>query len=492
MRLTIDIPNIFKVRWSRHAARGGVTFAFSYVHLGGYIKLYLRFITDRFQYVIAEGKGHEWLMWRNEEDVERLRRNLAEKTKKIDYVHSAFEKIKSSMVEYRQFGDKLKKIDFSKLTNRQLANIYIKHLGNTPKGTCAASTLIELIAAWGMKIESELEKQLKDEKRRKEMIMLLSSPSKITLPLEEELNFLRLISKIGRKSLVSLPPNLLAQVKKHFKKYCWLSVYFDEEPWSWDEFRKRIKEAQGKGGTKRKILRLLKERQKTERDSRLAIQKFNLNKKEISLLKEMMYYRIQIENFYSYVNYYAHDLKKEVASRIFLSQNQLPFLLPQEIELALSSKRVDPEAKIAERGKYYLMILGKKKVHLFTAQKARKIFPLLPKQAEKREKIKKIKGVCGYPGKVKEKIRVISKIEDLNKIKNKEILVAQNTTPVYVPAMKKAGAIVTDEGGITCHAAIVSRELGIPCVIGTKIATRVLKDGDLVEVDAKKGVVRKI
>ena len=66
------------------------------------------------------------------------------------------------------------------------------------------------------------------------------------------------------------------------------------------------------------------------------------------------------------------------------------------------------------------------------------------------------------------------------------------TRPEFLPLMKKAKAIITDEGGITCHAAIVSRELGIPCIIGTKIATKVLKDNDLVEVDAEKGIVRKI
>lgn len=71
-----------------------------------------------------------------------------------------------------------------------------------------------------------------------------------------------------------------------------------------------------------------------------------------------------------------------------------------------------------------------------------------------------------------------------------EILVTGMTRPEYVPLMKKAAAIVTDEGGITCHAAIVSRELKKPCIIGTKIATQVLNDGDLVEVDAERGVVR--
>ena len=67
---------------------------------------------------------------------------------------------------------------------------------------------------------------------------------------------------------------------------------------------------------------------------------------------------------------------------------------------------------------------------------------------------------------------------------------ASMTRPEYIGAMKKALAFITDEGGVTCHAAIVARELQKPCIIGTKIATEVLKDGDLVQVDAVHGVVR--
>ncbi len=67
-----------------------------------------------------------------------------------------------------------------------------------------------------------------------------------------------------------------------------------------------------------------------------------------------------------------------------------------------------------------------------------------------------------------------------------------STSPEYIDAIRRAGAIVTDVGGLTSHAAIVSRELNIPCIVGTKIATTVLKDGDLVEVDATNGVVRKL
>ena len=64
------------------------------------------------------------------------------------------------------------------------------------------------------------------------------------------------------------------------------------------------------------------------------------------------------------------------------------------------------------------------------------------------------------------------------------------TSPDYVPYLKKVAAIVTDEGGVNCHAAIVSREMNIPCIIGTKIATQVLKDDDRVEVDADNGIVK--
>ena len=70
------------------------------------------------------------------------------------------------------------------------------------------------------------------------------------------------------------------------------------------------------------------------------------------------------------------------------------------------------------------------------------------------------------------------------------MLITVMTHPEFLPIMRQAKAIVTDEGGITCHAAISAREFKVPCIIGTKIATKVLKDGDMVEVDAERGIVR--
>ena len=80
-------------------------------------------------------------------------------------------------------------------------------------------------------------------------------------------------------------------------------------------------------------------------------------------------------------------------------------------------------------------------------------------------------------------------MDDLKHFREGNILVSNTTNPDYITAMHKAKAFVTDDGGITCHAAIVARELKKPCIVGTKIATRVLKDGDMVDVDANKGII---
>ena len=105
---------------------------------------------------------------------------------------------------------------------------------------------------------------------------------------------------------------------------------------------------------------------------------------------------------------------------------------------------------------------------------------------------KDIRGLCASVGRAEGTVCLVGSVKDLPKMKQGAILVSSMTRPELVPAMRKAAAIVTDEGGITSHAAIVSRELGIPCVIGTKIATKVFKDGDFVEVNANHGIIRKI
>ena len=100
-----------------------------------------------------------------------------------------------------------------------------------------------------------------------------------------------------------------------------------------------------------------------------------------------------------------------------------------------------------------------------------------------------LKGIAASNGVAEGIVKVVSGVEDIPDFKEGYILVAEITEPSMVIMMNKAAAIVTDKGGITSHPAIVSRELGIPCVGATKTATQVLKDGDKIRVDGTKGEI---
>ncbi|MDD5474105.1 MAG: phosphoenolpyruvate synthase [Candidatus Methanoperedens sp.] len=116
----------------------------------------------------------------------------------------------------------------------------------------------------------------------------------------------------------------------------------------------------------------------------------------------------------------------------------------------------------------------------------------IKKKKEPKEKVATsaiLEGLGASPGIAYGEAKLVSDASELGKVKNGDILVAVMTTPDMVPAMKRAAAIVTDEGGLTCHAAIVSRELGCPAVVGTRKATQLLTDGMKITVDGEKGLV---
>ncbi|MBI4117821.1 MAG: hypothetical protein HY453_01945 [Parcubacteria group bacterium] len=114
----------------------------------------------------------------------------------------------------------------------------------------------------------------------------------------------------------------------------------------------------------------------------------------------------------------------------------------------------------------------------------------LAQQQIKSTKFQELKGQTAYGGFVRGKVRIIEDVADATKFRKGEILVTGMTRPEFVPLIEKAVAIITNEGGITCHAAIVSREMKKPCIIGTKVATKLLRDGDMVEMDATAGIIK--
>ena len=100
-----------------------------------------------------------------------------------------------------------------------------------------------------------------------------------------------------------------------------------------------------------------------------------------------------------------------------------------------------------------------------------------------------LRGLGGAPGNSSGAARVLKTIDEAARLNDGEVLVTHMTSPDWLPLLRRAAAVVTDSGGMTCHAAIVSRELGIPCVVGTGEATGKLRDGEIVTVDASRGIV---
>ncbi|MCX6768134.1 MAG: phosphoenolpyruvate synthase [Candidatus Micrarchaeota archaeon] len=100
-----------------------------------------------------------------------------------------------------------------------------------------------------------------------------------------------------------------------------------------------------------------------------------------------------------------------------------------------------------------------------------------------------LQGLGASPGVASGPVRLVADPKEIYRVKQGDVLVTQMTTPDFVPAMKRAVAIVTDEGGLTCHAAIVSRELGVPCIVGTREATKILREDEIISVDAIRGIV---
>jgi phosphoenolpyruvate synthase/pyruvate phosphate dikinase len=190
----------------------------------------------------------------------------------------------------------------------------------------------------------------------------------------------------------------------------------------------------------------------------------------------------------NYAVYKMEYILAEIGKRAKLSLTDVRFMTPQEVKSFLLGGKIN-RAEVLKRKKFCVCHMEKSKVLILTGNQAKE----LAKRTEtKVKKISEIKGQTGCIGKAQGRVKIIFRPQDMVKMHQGDILVSIATDPDIVPAMKKASAIVTEQGGVTSHAAIVSRELNIPCVIGTKIATKVFKDGDLVEVDATRGIVKKL
>jgi len=197
--------------------------------------------------------------------------------------------------------------------------------------------------------------------------------------------------------------------------------------------------------------------------------------------------REYIEKIGPFVDAFGRKLSLEMAKRAGISENLSRYISYEEM-LDYFKKEKTVDKQILNKRRRYFIVTNRgilyENINDYFKRHGHSL------KIEKLEGIAEIKGSPAYLGVVKGKAVVVKNKSMFDKLKQGDILVATMTTPDFLPIMKKAAAIITDEGGITCHASIVAREMKKPCIIGTKIATQVLKDGDLVEVDAEKGIVK--
>lgn len=230
-----------------------------------------------------------------------------------------------------------------------------------------------------------------------------------------------------------------------------------------------------------------------ERDSRDNVWSFSVAP-DLTIwgfIGTLTYWRTHCAEVASKVVFESREQLIRCAEHLGATYDQLLYLSAKEILEGLSSgARFSFPKNFKERTQKYGCYIDKKgRENIITGQGLNSLLEafLVPSAAD----ISEFKGMVANRGeKIVAPVIILISPADFPRFKEGHILVAPETTPDFVPAMKKAKAIITDQGGITSHAAIVSRELGVPCVIGTKIATKVLKDGDFVEVDANKGIVK--
>lgn len=323
--------------------------------------------------------------------------------------------------------------------------------------------------------------------RFSELFEILTSPAKISFINEAEVELLKMAEKI--KNQPAAADKLLAA---HQKKYFWIhNNYVDANILTVDYFAQEVKNILSSGIDIKKQINDI-----TAGCGANKIKKEKLIK-ELKLTPELKFLLKTSEKFTHWQDrrkrstfwstHYNFLFLRELSRRTGIGAEYLKYASPWEFAPVLRGEISEKIFK--ERQKKSVFFWDKGGHECVSGEETEKIRDKILGHRDLGD-VNDFRGLTAAVGVATGPVKIITSVKEINKINPGDILVAVMTRPDYLPAMKKAAAIVTDEGGITCHAAIVSRELKIPCVIGTKIATKVLKDGDRVQVNANHGVVK--
>src|SRR3989344_624621 len=383
----------------------------------------------------------------------------------------------------------------NKLDNKQLSDFY-KKLDSIHTEFYEWSWLPNAVdmfhAHFTNHLKSVLAKYLKTEEEINAALVALSFSEEKSF-VQEELERLLQIA-IFRKEHPEDTATFEKLIKEHYDNFFFLKhLWIGKDGVSTiEEYKQAVEKILSDYDPKE----ALKNEEKTWVDSKKARDDFEnkiqLTKQEKELFREYAEfaftkaYRRKIQLYWAYKMDFIFE---ELSKRFSISFMETRFLVPDEIYTGLEKGFSDEMKKVVKTRTQHCVYYAEKNLEIVAIGNDCDVYEKTI-QAEEKFDLKEFKGQVACTGKVQGIVKIVNTTSDMSKVNDGDILVSIATNPDILPAMKKAVAFVTEQGGITSHAAIVAREMKKPCIIGTKIATKVLKDGDLVEVDANKGVVR--
>jgi len=411
-------------------------------------------------------------------DIKRLWK-IVKKNIAID--SSYLERIKK---KYNCLVEKNKKV-FEQIDNLNLKKISdtesIILLHNTVEDLIDSVGLAHIIEPIGIEIEKEFKKELLKAigpiKEFNRYYALLTAPTQPSFFAQEEREL---------RSLVKLSPaKRKIAIKKHCSKYFWLKnsyvkpIYLKE-----NDFIKRLKILD-----KKKKVSINSKRQKDNLIKKLKLDSANKNK--IKIIDFASIWQDERKTYILTSIGYIGKVVNELARRLKIKPEILYYLGSQEALKINSFKELELiKSRLMKREKNTFVLMQDKKEYISQPRDAQKILKLKQFLIEKKSQQNgAIHGSVANTGTAIGRVVICKGIKSLVKVRQGDVLVSSMTRPEFMSALKKAVAIITDEGGVTCHAAIVARELKIPAVIGTKYATKMLKDGMIVEVKGNHGIV---
>lgn len=398
--------------------------------------------------------------------------------------------------EIVSFCKKIKNQDVTKLSNQELSDMYMDLVEEFKQFMPFMISVHSIDEILTKKFNEALSDFIKEKGLSQsdffEYQTILTFPYRKILVLEEQESLLKIAVKIKTEKLQTTDPTIDILLDEHVEKYSWINAYlFENLPHTKEYFVDKLKSLLETNVEEEYILKTkaeekIKQEQEKLMGEILSHPELFALSKEIQVFGFLRSYRVDVI-FYSFV--LVMNLLNEISKRITISVIDIKYLDSTEVSSILNTKtELD-----------YLTLIEKRKSGFVSIAINGERCELLGEDAQKVSSIIKIheevnngaiKGTIAYPGKLTAHCKVLFSLEDMKKIEEGDVMVIAMTDPNYIPAMVKAAAFVTDQGGILCHAAIVSREMKKPCIIGTKNATKVLKDGNMVEVDAEKGIVR--